>query len=462
MHLPPPTRIEIVLRVVTSGDVTTPPPFVATVKQQQEQRDAARFGRPIGDFLDDYRKIRHSLKLNPEHVEKYAHEVERAALALGWVTPTDATTTQIRLYLAGLKGQGGAPVSPQWYNLVRCALATFFSHCVEAGAIDANPAEPIPCLPIPKRSKVAGVTEEWLERLCAAVVNRRGGQDAADYYRVCFWTGLRPGSPEKLRVHHIDLGACPAVCVPEGFLKKNSEPYRIEIVTPALFEIFQRRCGGKKPMDKVFPNAAPDAGQFVDDINRAGLTRKSPDGKRILRGSLRHGRATVMAAAGVPPAIAQRQLGHSDVKLTLGYYPDPTLLQSRKILAEKLGAHGKSPDEGLERLDRSVSGGILNTDPDGGSSMTQIQGGIGRRPESGWEDLNLSPPRQGESGTLPTPHSQTCPSPLYPEGLRTHGPGRGCAPEPTGTGVAFDFASVFEHAAGLLAAAARAVRGGGA
>ena len=74
--------------------------------------------------------------------------------------------------------------------------------------------------------------------------------------------------------------------------------------------------------------------EFERLIKRAGV-------KRIKFHGLRHTVATLMLAAGVPPHVVQRRLGHSKIEMTLGIYAH-ALPSMQQDAADRLAAmlHG--------------------------------------------------------------------------------------------------------------------------
>src|SRR5690606_25137817 len=162
--------------------------------------DTERFGPSIDDLLAEFEAVRLGERADPEHIKKTVTEVKKAARKLGWVTPTDADTSTIRLYLSSLPGRGGGLASVSWRNNVRTYLSSFFAYCVEAKKLDVNPVAAIPCLKqTHKVSKVGAAMESQVRRLCEVTRGRKGGRDAADWYWHFFRTGVRPEGSQMLR-----------------------------------------------------------------------------------------------------------------------------------------------------------------------------------------------------------------------------------------------------------------------
>jgi len=68
------------------------------------------------------------------------------------------------------------------------------------------------------------------------------------------------------------------------------------------------------------------------ELEAAGIPKVDVDGRRIDVHALCHTTATYLAKAGVAPRTAQSIMRHSDIRLTLGTYTDPHLLDQAAAL----------------------------------------------------------------------------------------------------------------------------------
>jgi len=71
---------------------------------------------------------------------------------------------------------------------------------------------------------------------------------------------------------------------------------------------------------------------FKRDLAAAGIPAKDADGRVVDVHALRHTTASYLAAAGVAPRTAQALMRHSDIRLTLGTYSDPQMLDTTAAL----------------------------------------------------------------------------------------------------------------------------------
>jgi integrase len=84
------------------------------------------------------------------------------------------------------------------------------------------------------------------------------------------------------------------------------------------------------------PSSLPLQVNTIGD-RELGRLIKAASVRRIKFHSLRHTMATLMLAAGLPPHVVQRRLGHSMVEMTLGIYAH-ALPSMQQGAASKLAA----------------------------------------------------------------------------------------------------------------------------
>jgi hypothetical protein len=75
------------------------------------------------------------------------------------------------------------------------------------------------------------------------------------------------------------------------------------------------------------------------------IPAKDADGRVVDVHALRHTTASYLASAGVPPRTAQALMRHSDIRLTLGTYSDPQLLDTAAALHALPKMDGEKPTE---------------------------------------------------------------------------------------------------------------------
>jgi integrase len=68
--------------------------------------------------------------------------------------------------------------------------------------------------------------------------------------------------------------------------------------------------------------------RFNADCRRAGIPKRDERGRTVDIHALRTTFGTMLARSGVAPRTAQALMRHSDIRLTMGVYTDPKLLDT--------------------------------------------------------------------------------------------------------------------------------------
>ena len=157
----------------------------------------------------------------------------------------------------------------------------------------------------------------------------RLGRERGLIYRTLVLTGLRRGELAGLTWGDVSLDGQQAWLTVRACVAKNgkAEPVPVRADLAVLLRVWRTECG--KPGDgaRVFDVPKQLVAILHRDIEAAGI---DPTGVDVH--SLRHTTATYLAKAGVAPRTAQAIMRHSDIRLTLGTYTDPRLLDTAKAM----------------------------------------------------------------------------------------------------------------------------------
>jgi len=161
---------------------------------------------------------------------------------------------------------------------------------------------------------------------------------------------------------------------------------------------------------------------FRKDLKAAGIPETDDEKRRVDFHSLRKSLATLLAKSGATPRTAMEVMRHTDLRLTMSVYTDPTLLDTS-------GAVEQLPD--LTAADDAVSGGLRTGTDDlpltagaagqitkvlpkstarpGTSRHTQAQRKGPDGPKSGIPHSFLAPQRQPSSELSPALSNREAP-----------------------------------------------------
>ena len=171
-------------------------------------------------------------------------------------------------------------------------------------------------------AKIKPLRKAQLERI---------GRERRLMYMTLVLTGLRRGELEALTWDDLDLDSShdQSWLTVRACISKNGKTDSIPIRADLTEELksWRSECGNPNDASHVFNVPKRLVGTLKRDIKAAGI---DPTGIDVH--SFRHTTATHLAKAGVAPRIAQSIMRHSDIRLTLGTYTDPHLLDTASAL----------------------------------------------------------------------------------------------------------------------------------
>lgn len=278
---------------------------------------------------------------SPRHVEMVGARLERIF--------TDTRAELVRdvspMALIRLRGERlKAGCSVRTANLDGSTVRALFNWATKAGLLGASPLANFAKLPereATKRCKRRALTEEEIARFLDAA--REDDENCAllgprvaqtPLFRLLVECGPRYG--EAVSATWADLDAERRVVTLRAETTKAGRERQIPLRADLVAEILRLRethalvlRRPTTPRDRIFlsPTGSVWAWNtvnlmriFVRVLEAAGIDRKDQTGRKIDLHALRHTAATRLARNGVPLAVTQRILGHSDPKLTARVY----------------------------------------------------------------------------------------------------------------------------------------------
>ena len=307
------------------------------------------------------------------------HALDRLAIDCGFVRLSDLRRETLENWLVGRIGDD---MSARSRNAYQEAMVAFANWCVTSKRLNVNPFKAMPKANenADHRRQRRSMTEAELVRLLDAARNRprleaqtirRGkrkgqavanlqadtaaklewiGRERALIYKTKVLTGLRKGELTSLTVGHLDLeGPIPCATLDAGDEKNregNSLPLRDDLAADLRewladkLERLQSEARGRgEPIPARLPADTPlfdvPAGLlriFNRDLEAAGIAKRDERGRTLDVHALRTTFGTLLSKGGVAPRTAQAAMRHSDIRLTMGVYTDPKLLDIRGAL----------------------------------------------------------------------------------------------------------------------------------
>lgn len=162
--------------------------------------------------------------------------------------------------------------------------------------------------------------------IAAAMVGEKShgmeGYERALLYPLVYRTGLRWKEAKSLKRESFDLEANPPYVTISSEAAKNSEEADLPL-PPELVEPFREHLKTIPEGGVVFRGGyrkGKGAEMLRVDMEAAGVAERDNRGRIRDFHALRHSYATILAKSGVPLAMAQKMMRHSDPKLTTEFY----------------------------------------------------------------------------------------------------------------------------------------------
>lgn len=257
-------------------------------------------------LLGEYRADMARRGLAPKHV---ATTSARCFAIFGdAVAVAEMTPAAVRLGLERLRG-----ASAKTINGYRTAVHGFFTWLVREGRWPTNPVnavKPVKVVEAPGDQRRRALTPNEQRRLADAL---GGARLWAPIYDLAMHTGLRRGELKALTPHHferLDTGRW-QIRLPADATKNRQEAV---LPLPSRFNDFVVK-------EVLWPvvGMVPSMADFRRDLRTASIPEASAEGIVDFH-ALRVTFGTNLARAGVPLALAQRLLRHSDPALTSTIY----------------------------------------------------------------------------------------------------------------------------------------------
>jgi integrase len=348
-------------------------------------------GAPLAGHLAAYEAFLNAKGASDVHRDHTGRYLRRLAAECPFGTLADLRREALERWLAARAGEG---MGAKTRNLYRGALVAFCNWCVQTSRLASNPFNTVAKAneKADRRRQRRSMTEPELVNLLAvarerplleALTVRKGprkgeryadvrpevrerlawlGRERALIYKTLVLTGLRKGELASLTAAHLHLNGPVPFAALDAADEKNREGNGIALRDDLAADLRDwladklrrlqdeaRQAGAPIPA-RLPPNAplftVPAAlVKILDrDLVAAGIARRvKVDGmwridKRDDRGrtldvhALRHTFGTLLSKGGVAPRTAQAAMRHSDIKLTMGVYTDPKLLDVRGAL----------------------------------------------------------------------------------------------------------------------------------
>ncbi len=315
------------------------------------EKARAAMGKPLSEHIADWRLALEAKGNCVDHVKQFTSNIRRLADACGWRNLTDISATDVTVWISARRKES---MSAGTINHHLRAGKAFCNWAIEVKRLTENSLKYIPLLnaDTDRRVERHPYTVEELGALLTAaergpIVNGMAGSDRVLLYRTAVETGFRWSELHSLMRISFNFEAEPATVTIRAEDSKNGKEDTLPL-RPELAADLKARMALFLPTAKAFPGMwqAKGAAMIRVDLEAAGIIDRDANGNLITTDDcglsydfhgLRHTFATLGAKAGIPLAVMQKLMRHSDPKLTAGIY-------THVLVADKADELAKLPE----------------------------------------------------------------------------------------------------------------------
>ena len=271
--------------------------------------------KPIAELLELYLQDLRAKGRAENTIDKYSSNIRTLAKACGWEKLRSVTAGSFCEWRAGSK------CGPKSLNDTLANMQGFLNWLQRQRMAGESPLAGVDRVDmrLVERYRRALSESEQVKLLATAPHFR------AVVYLLILETGARRSEIDQLHVRDFVLDSpAPFVRLPASITKNRREanmrlrPHVVAAVRSVLPEL-------ALPSEWVFHNRVPRIETFVRDLKRAGIPFQTEHGRVDLH-SLRVTFCMNLLNSGVHPRVVQELMRHSDIKLTMKNYTDPSQL----------------------------------------------------------------------------------------------------------------------------------------
>ena len=334
----------------------------AGVLKPGEVETAKSAAGSLDDHLVSYERSLRAREVSDVYLENALRAIRCLRDDLEMNCPIDLTRENIEPWFAKAVSEG---MGARTRNYYRESIVLFANWLTETGRFSNHDLGKLPNADRradPRRQRRA-LTEEEIGRLLAVALTRplddartiRRGKDKGErtailrpehvsflerlgrervlIYRTLIFTGLRLNELRTLTVAQLDLARGAEQIQLEARHEKSGAGSTIPMRSDHAAELRLWIASKKLATSDLLFTVPAGLRRILDrDLKAAGIPKRDERGRTVDVHALRTTLGTMLSTSGTAPRTAQAAMRHSDIKLTMGTYTDPKLLNVREAM----------------------------------------------------------------------------------------------------------------------------------
>jgi len=299
--------------------------------------EVSNANQSIASLVEEYKDDLYAEKRKPDYIKTTCQQVMAPVKDCGWQCVNDITAQSFKSW----RSRNTRESSPRTLNHYLTSLKSFLNWLVRHEKHERNQLGFVQTLDASddiRRKRRAFTDAEIVRFINAAPPERQ------IVYMAAFHSGIRRDELFSLEWRDLHLLNNPPVASLRAATTKNKRGEHVCLHPELVTALEAYRASKSKPSDKVFVFMSRMT-KFRQDLKAAGVVYKNEFDEYADFHAMRHTCNSRMAANGVPLAIRQKQMRHSDPKLTACVYLDSNVLpvddhvSSQPPLLPKLVSH---------------------------------------------------------------------------------------------------------------------------
>ncbi len=291
--------------------------------------ERAAGGKALSDHIDDFEKSLIAKDITPKHAKQTSNRIRKLVAGCGFRSWSDITISKVETYLKSRREAKEAKdkISKATSDYYLKFTKQFLTWMMKNNRATTNPLEHAQYVDdgTDKQHEHCPLTVEEFRQLWEntiksdEIVNGATGIDRAILYLTAAETGLRANELRNLVVSDFDFNDTSPTVTVLARTAKNRKDALLPIRKDTAL-VLREYLSGKLLTARAFMVPEKTAKMLKADLEAANIPYKAEDGSYRDFHGLRHTTATLLAAGGVHPSVAQQILRHSDIRLTMQIY----------------------------------------------------------------------------------------------------------------------------------------------
>jgi integrase len=287
--------------------------------------DSRHLSAPLLDHVAAFVADKERAGRARKHYEIVDTRLRNIVQGCEWGTLRQISSDSLVRYLSGLKAKGRTGKTQNEYL---AAAKSFCNWCIRNRRLAGNPLESVAKVQNVQPTYIRrALTQDEAKRLLAVAGPRKL------VYLTAMYTGLRREELRQLQWGDVRIGPddkTPCIVL-RAWTTKSRRADTVPLREDMAAALRKNMPPEASRIDLVFPRV-PKMPRFKKDLKSAGIPHADAGGRVVDFHALSVSYGTMLAKSGAAPRVAMELMRHTDIRLTMGVYTDPRILDTAQAV----------------------------------------------------------------------------------------------------------------------------------